>query len=77
VEIDLCDAEGSEFFNTCWDLGSPETMDREERAMAFGAKRWPTAKGGLIFHEYLPQSEQRFPASIPAWKFLLGGEKNS
>jgi uncharacterized protein len=77
VEIDLCDAEGGEFFNTCWDLGSQETMDREERAMAFGAMRWPTAKGGLIFHEYLPQSEQRFPNKIPAWKFLLGGDKKS
>jgi uncharacterized protein len=75
VEIDLCDPEGSEFWNTCWDLGSPETMEREERAMAFGAKRWPAAQGELVFHEYQPQSEKRFPNRIPAWKFLLGGGK--
>jgi len=71
VEIDLCDAEGREYFNSCWDLGSPETTDREERAMAVGAKRWPSAKGVLVFHEYHPQALERIPNLVPAWKFLL------
>jgi predicted AAA+ superfamily ATPase len=41
AEIDLCDGEGREFVNTCWDLGNPETLERELRAMQIGASRWP------------------------------------
>jgi predicted AAA+ superfamily ATPase len=72
VEIDLCDAEGREFFNTCWDLGNQETLDRELRAMEFGANRWPSATGHLVYHEYQQQSLERFSNSLPAWKMLLG-----
>ena len=71
VEIDLCDAEGQEFFNTCWDLGNSETLDRELRAMAFGANRWPSAKGHLVYHEYQQQSLERVSNCLPAWKMLI------
>ena len=72
AEIDLCDGEGSEFVNTCWDLGNPETLDRELRAMQFGASRWPSAKGRLVYHEYQTQAVARFANPMPAWKMLLG-----
>jgi predicted AAA+ superfamily ATPase len=71
VEIDLCDGEGREFLNSCWDLANPETMERESRAMNFGANRWPAAKGQLVYHEYDPQVMSSISNSIPAWKVLL------
>jgi predicted AAA+ superfamily ATPase len=72
AEIDLCDGEGREFVNTCWDLGNSETLDRELRAMQFGASRWPLAKGRLVYHEYQAQAVARFANPMPAWKMLLG-----
>lgn len=72
AEIDLCDAEGREFVNTCWDLGNPETLERELRAMQFGLGRWPSAKGRLVYHEYQAQAVARFDNPMPAWKMLLG-----
>jgi predicted AAA+ superfamily ATPase len=72
VEIDLCDPEGQAFFNTCWDLGNPETLERETRAMEFGAHRWPSSKGQLLYHEYQKQTLNRLPHAAPAWKMLLG-----
>ena len=72
AEIDLCDAEGREFVNTCWDLGNPETLDRELRAMQFGVSRWPSAKGRLVYHEYQAQAVDSFDNPISAWKMLLG-----
>lgn len=71
AEIDLCDGEGREFLNSCWDLANPETMERESRAMNFGANRWPAAKGQLVYHEYDPQVMSSISNSIPAWKVLL------
>jgi predicted AAA+ superfamily ATPase len=71
AEIDLCDGEGREFLNSCWDLANPETMERESRAMNFGANRWPAAKGQLVYHEYNPQVMSSISNSIPAWKVLL------
>jgi predicted AAA+ superfamily ATPase len=72
LEIDLCDAEGLEFFNTCWDLGNPETLERETRAMEFGINRWPSARGRLVYHEYQKQALDRIPNAEPAWKMLMG-----
>jgi len=71
VEIDLCDPEGQAFFNTCWDLGNPETLERETRAMDFGIHRWPSSKGQLLYHEYQKQALDRIPHAAPAWKMLL------
>ena len=53
-------------------LGNPETLDRELRAMQFGASRWPSAKGRLVYHEYQAQAVARFANPTPAWKMLLG-----
>lgn len=71
-EVDLCDGEGAVFYNTCWDLADPETMEREKGAMALGKTRWPGARGRLIYHEYVPGVETTLPTAEPAWRFLLG-----
>ena len=71
-EVDLCDGEGTLFFNTCFDLAEPETMQREKGAMALGQTRWPAARGRLLYHEYAPGVEQTFPTAEPAWRFLVG-----
>jgi predicted AAA+ superfamily ATPase len=70
-EVDLCDGEGSLFVNTCWNLGEPETMQREMAAMALGRSRWTGARGRLLYHEYAPGVEQALPGAEPAWRFLL------
>jgi predicted AAA+ superfamily ATPase len=75
VEIDLCDEEGSKFINTCWDLANQEALDREVRAMEFGARRWPSATGQLVFHEYHPSALKQIQCSVPAWKILIGNSK--
>lgn len=72
-EVDLCDGDGTLFFNTCFDLAEPETMRREKGAMALGRMRWPDARGRLLYHEYAPGVEKTFPTAEPAWKFLLDG----
>lgn len=70
-EVDLCDGEGTLFLNTCWNLGEPETLQRETGAMALGRARWPKARGQLLYHEYTPGVEQSIPEAEPAWKFLI------
>lgn len=72
AEIDLCDADGREFINSCWDVGPAEALTREKRSMAFGADRWPSAAGRLVYHEYQQQGLEEIPNAIPAWKALLG-----
>jgi hypothetical protein len=72
AEIDLCDADGREFINSCWDVGPAEALTREKRSMAFGADRWPSAAGRLVYHEYQQQGLGEIPNAIPAWKALLG-----
>ena len=72
AEIDLCDADGREFINSCWDVGPAEALTREKRSMAFGADRWPSASGRLVYHEYQKQGLEEIPNAIPAWKALLG-----
>jgi predicted AAA+ superfamily ATPase len=73
AEVDLCDGEGALFINTCWNLGEPETLQREMGAMALGHTRWPKAPGKLLYHEYAPGVEQSVPEAEPAWRFLIGG----
>ena len=70
-EVDLCDAEGRLFVNTCWNLADPETLRREKAAMEFGARQWPEAVGRLIYHEYLSGVEQAAPGAQAAWNYLL------
>ncbi|MCM2358344.1 MAG: ATP-binding protein [Geobacteraceae bacterium] len=70
-EVDLCDAEGKLFVNTCWSLADPETLRREKAAMEFGVNQWPDADGRLLFHEYAPGLEQSAPGVLAAWRYLL------
>lgn len=70
-EVDLCDAEGKLFINSCWSLADGETLRREKAAMEFGSKQWPQGEGKLLFHEYLPGLEQEVPGALAAWKYLL------
>jgi len=72
VGIDLCDGEGQEFMNCCWDLAHAETVHRERRAMALGRERWPSATGRLVYHEYQQQGLDGILGAIPAWRALLG-----
>lgn len=71
-EVDLCDAEGKLFINSCWSLAESETFRREKAAMEFGYKQWPQGEGKLLFHEYLPGLEQEVPGALAAWRYLLG-----
>jgi predicted AAA+ superfamily ATPase len=71
-EVDLCDAEGKLFINSCWSLAESETFRREKAAMEFGYKQWPQGDGKLLFHEYLPGLEQEVPGAMAAWRYLLG-----
>ena len=70
-EVDLCDAEGKLFINSCWSLAENETFRREKAAMEFGYKQWPQGEGKLLFHEYLPGLEQEVPGAMAAWRYLL------
>lgn len=70
-EVDLCDADGKLFINTCWSLADLGTLNREKAAMAFGSAQWPEAEGRLLFHEYTPGQEQEFPGAMQAWRYLL------
>ncbi|MHB8893739.1 MAG: ATP-binding protein [Candidatus Geothermincolia bacterium] len=70
-EVDLCDAEGKLFVNTCWNLADADTFQREKAAMAFGADRWPEAEGTLLYHEYGPGREREVPGAQAAWRYLL------
>jgi len=74
-EVDLCDGEGGFYINTCWSISGVETRRRESAAMAFGRKRWPNARGRLLFHEYTPGVEMEIPEAMPAWRFLAGESK--
>lgn len=71
-EVDLCDAEGKMFINSCWSLADTETLRREKGAMEFGFKQWPQSQGALLYHEYLPGLEQEVPGTKSAWSYLLG-----
>lgn len=70
-EVDLCDAEGKLFVNTCWSLADAEAFHREKAAMALGATRWPEAEGTLLYHEYVPGREREVPGAQAAWRYLL------
>jgi predicted AAA+ superfamily ATPase len=72
-ELDLCTAEGTTYFSTCWNLADPDTARREERAMALGAQHFPGAAGHLLYHEYAPDILQRLPLAQPAWSWLIEG----
>jgi hypothetical protein len=51
---------------SCWSLAEPETLNRESQAMILGHRRWPSADGRLLFHEYVRGVEQQIPGAEPA-----------
>lgn len=74
AEIDLCDAEGSLFVNSCWNLNDPTTVAREMAAMAFAQEALPGARGALVYHECASPEGAAFVGGVPAWRWLLGTE---
>jgi hypothetical protein len=74
-EVDLCDAEGTLFIDTCWSLTDPETVRRETASMDFARQRWPQAQGRLLYHEYKPGISLDIPGAEQAWRFLLSNQE--
>ncbi len=70
-EVDLCDAEGTLFINTCWSLSDSDTIRREAASMEFGHRRWPQARGRLLYHEFKPGIHADIREAEQAWRFLL------
>jgi hypothetical protein len=70
-EIDICEASGRAFWNTCWRLAEPRAVAREQEAMRFGRTRYPNAEGALLYHEYAPALLSLVPDAQPAWRWLL------
>lgn len=70
-DIDLCDAEGRTFFNSCWSLTEADAVSRERRNMESAATRLPAASGRLLYHEYAPELLATVPGAQPAWRWLL------
>jgi predicted AAA+ superfamily ATPase len=70
-EVDLCNADGTAFWNTCWSLADPATVAREKAAMDLGTARARNAAGWLLYHESAPSALASLPAAMPAWRWLL------
>ena len=75
AELDICNEDGTEFWNICWDLTDAETMRREQDSMRLGHARYPKATGVLLFHEYSSTKLRSVPEAKPAWKWLLEAER--
>ena len=74
-EVDLCNEEGTAFWNTCWSLTDPDTAGREQRSMSLGHARSKDAKGVLLYHEFSPALAGALPEAQPAWRWLLEQRK--
>lgn len=70
-EVDLCNEEGTAFWNICWNLTDPDTAHREKAAMALGKSRSKQAKGMLLYHEFTAALKSTLPQAQPAWRWLL------
>jgi hypothetical protein len=70
-EVDLCDEECSEFWNTCWSLSDADTVEREQHSMMLGKSRNAQAKGVLLYHEFAPALQSTITGAQPAWRWLL------
>lgn len=73
-EVDLCNADGTAFWNSCWSIADPATVSREKAAMALGRSRVRNARGLLLYHECAPALIPDLPAATPAWRWLLETE---
>lgn len=71
-EIDLCWNDGDQFINVVWDMSSPDTMQREIKALDAGLSLWPNANARLVYGigDHIPKSHQAY--AIEGWKYLLG-----
>ncbi len=76
-EVDLCNEEGTAFWNSCWSLTDPDTAHREKAAMALGRTRAKRAKGMLLYHEFAAALKSALPEAQPAWRWLLEQGKAS
>lgn len=76
-EVDLCDEDGTAFWNTCWSLTGPDTAGREQRAMALGRSRSTRSKGVLLYHEFATALRSALPEAQPAWRWLLEQRKET
>jgi hypothetical protein len=70
-EVDICNEEGTEFWNVCWSLTEADTVQREQSSLQLARTRFPKAHGALLFHEYAPVALQAIPEAEPAWSWLL------
>ncbi len=71
AEVDLCDAEGRVFVNSCWSLVDHATITRETNAMDYGRELLPDAKGALVYHEAVQGIETQIAGACAAWKWLI------
>lgn len=70
-EVDLCNEEGTAFWNTCWSLTDPDTVSREQASMSLGKSRAKQAQGVLLYHEFAAALKSALPEAQPAWRWLL------
>jgi predicted AAA+ superfamily ATPase len=70
-EVDLCNEDGTAFWNTCRSLADPDTAGREQASLALGRSRARQAKGLLLDHEFASAWKQALPEAQPAWRWLL------
>ena len=70
-EIDLCDAEGRTFVNSCWALQDFATIERERNSMTRGHQVMPNATGVLVYHDGNRKELASIPEARPAWHWLL------
>lgn len=70
-EVDLCDAEGERFVNSCWRLVEEPTIERERDALLFARTALPGASGVLVYHDAPVDIGARIPEARPAWRWLL------
>lgn len=72
-EIDLVDEAGDQLLHSCWALLDASTAEREQRAMARGASRWPKATNVLLYHEVAPFLRAQIPNAREASQWFCDG----
>ena len=70
-EVDLCNEEGTAFWNIRWSLTDPCTARREQASLALGKSRSGPAKGLPLCHEFAAELKSVIPEAQPAWRWLL------
>ncbi len=75
--VDLCDEDGTAFWNTCWSLTDADTAGREQRSMVLGQSRSTPSTGVLLYHEFASALRSALPEAQPAWRWLLEQKKET